>query len=875
MATAADVERWIVERLPDSNIALRLPPGSIGLDVDVWKGPEERRAWEELEDRFGPLPLAPRCTSRDDGVSGIRLFRVPADYMAVSCMDERSLGISATAGEVIQHHHRYVVAQPSTHPDTGQQYQWKGLANGQALRVENLPELPESWLDGLRARSGRVPIGGRSVPAGWTNPDIPGLLREGIPAGQNQHEVLRDVCWSLARQGVGEAEAWRTWSDIVDRTPLTRPCEPWTADHFRRHWKGALQKIEERRGAEDGDEEILLPPVPVYPSGEVCGPLGEFVRTSGFPHPLAGGAGLAVMAALAGSTDLVMPDGGIERPNLWIPLIAPPDGGKSQVFEKQAVRELRRLEAQAAEQYAPALAAWQARPAGERPSMPPADPSLIVDNSTFEEVACQLHRGTGIVLILPDELRSWLASFTRYKSSSDDADWLKRWTGVPLLYSRRGGSKDVTAGLRFTVQRAVVVVTGGIPDELAAQLGNSATGLRHRFLPHYSAIQSPGYATWTGAAQAAWAGFVRSRYAVKDQRRDYQMAEGAKALWHEAQATWKQRMRSGEKTPGIGKADIHAARVALVIADSMNARPGQAGFITSEAMDSAIAIVNYSLQVGQEFPAGEILALSRRDEVLAPAVEVLRRHLERMPGQSASRREIQHAHIAGVRSTKDVNVLLSAYEDQFPGCVRTENPPSGSGGKPRIMVHAPARHAPQPRVCSANSGVASGNTAIGERVGGEEIEITPAGQSGAEIEGARDGATLPLATPLMATPSMATPLCAESNQGTEIAPAFAHSSQADEDGAPCNPKVPLAAQADPGMTVVIRLSKGAREEPLRRLLQMLETRPGRNTVVLSAPGIAPVVITTGKALTPADRPEVALLMEDSAAEVYMTPIASL
>jgi Bifunctional DNA primase/polymerase, N-terminal len=113
MASAADVEEWI-QAYPDGNIALRLPRGVIGVDFDAHKGDAERQACEQLLAELGPLPAGPCCTARDDGLSGIRLFRVPDDYIP------KDLGL---AGEVIHHGWRYVVAPPSIHPDGGT-YRW-------------------------------------------------------------------------------------------------------------------------------------------------------------------------------------------------------------------------------------------------------------------------------------------------------------------------------------------------------------------------------------------------------------------------------------------------------------------------------------------------------------------------------------------------------------------------------------------------------------------------------------------------------------------------------------------------------------------------------------------------------------------------------
>jgi hypothetical protein len=245
MATQAQVQEWCTQS-PDGNIALRLPPGVIGIDVDAYKGEAAAQAWAELSRRLGPLPPAPWCSARNDGLSGVRLFRVPEGYVP----SDRGMGL---AGEVIWHGYRYVVAPPSVHPDTGRIYRWlepkSGLAD--AVKAANLPMLPSAWLEALRTETGGSP---NAAVTGWTSPDIPRLLANGIPPGVVQDEVLRDVALTLAVEGRSEEEARGVWQAIVDQTTLARPSEPWTEAGFRRHWGGALRTLQEPTEAEVAGE---------------------------------------------------------------------------------------------------------------------------------------------------------------------------------------------------------------------------------------------------------------------------------------------------------------------------------------------------------------------------------------------------------------------------------------------------------------------------------------------------------------------------------------------------------------------------------------------------------------------------------------------
>jgi hypothetical protein len=234
MASAADVEAWCEDH-PGGNIAVRLPPTVVGIDVDAYKGPAEAAAWAELVQRFGPLPEAvPWCTSRDDGVSGVRLLAVPAGYKAVT-----DLGL---AGEVIQHHHRYVVVPPSIHPDTGKPYRWVNAPNGRIPDAGKLPPLPPAWLEGLRAGNPAAVDGGART--SWTDPDIDTLAEHGIPTSEPRHDDrLRDVVWRLYAEGLNKPAIRAVWLTITSKTALKDPARPWTDADFERHWQGASRKI--------------------------------------------------------------------------------------------------------------------------------------------------------------------------------------------------------------------------------------------------------------------------------------------------------------------------------------------------------------------------------------------------------------------------------------------------------------------------------------------------------------------------------------------------------------------------------------------------------------------------------------------------------
>lgn len=132
------------------SIALRMPEGVIGIDVDDYvKGGKQKVGATTLAaavERWGPLPPTWTSTARGPGQpSRIYFYRVPAQRYATK------VGLDI---EVIQRHHRYAVVWPSPHSDLGEgaHYAWYD-PTGQPVTAPpspfHLPELPQTWVAGL------------------------------------------------------------------------------------------------------------------------------------------------------------------------------------------------------------------------------------------------------------------------------------------------------------------------------------------------------------------------------------------------------------------------------------------------------------------------------------------------------------------------------------------------------------------------------------------------------------------------------------------------------------------------------------------------------------------------------------------------------
>lgn len=232
----ADVQTWVDLASVDlgagvGNIALRLPDGVIGIDVDAYDGKQGAQTLTALEERWGPLPATWTSSSRSDG-SSIRFYQATLPpYLSVWPSD---LGPGV---EVIQRSHRYAVVWPSVHPE-GRPYRWTDPRGATSVMVPapgDLTHLTWDWTDGLEHWQ-------PEKHTGWTDAQFDSLVTGGIPHGEIQDETLARVVWRLRSQEVSRESAYAVWQKIARHTVLTRVTEPWTRDDFDRHWKGADAK---------------------------------------------------------------------------------------------------------------------------------------------------------------------------------------------------------------------------------------------------------------------------------------------------------------------------------------------------------------------------------------------------------------------------------------------------------------------------------------------------------------------------------------------------------------------------------------------------------------------------------------------------------
>jgi Bifunctional DNA primase/polymerase, N-terminal/AAA domain len=165
------IGRWIADEPANANLGLRVDYGFVGIDVDAYGDKVGAVTLAEGERQWGPLPLTFRSTARiDDEVSGIRLFKVPLGLVFRDPKFVLDDGSQVGHIDIIQPHHRFIVAWPSWHPKVEARYRWfddrihELMPEGSVPSIDEIPELPQAWVEGLSRDAVRDEVFDDSAP---------------------------------------------------------------------------------------------------------------------------------------------------------------------------------------------------------------------------------------------------------------------------------------------------------------------------------------------------------------------------------------------------------------------------------------------------------------------------------------------------------------------------------------------------------------------------------------------------------------------------------------------------------------------------------------------------------------------------------------
>jgi hypothetical protein len=123
-----------------------------------------RRESPACEALWGELPPTWRSTARVDGISGIRLFRVPTGMQWLG-------QLPGGDAETVHSGHRYCMAWPSRHPALNTVYRWwtpEGTVSLHIPTVGELALLPPQWLIGMKRQHLQIDTKDYAPQQTWT-----------------------------------------------------------------------------------------------------------------------------------------------------------------------------------------------------------------------------------------------------------------------------------------------------------------------------------------------------------------------------------------------------------------------------------------------------------------------------------------------------------------------------------------------------------------------------------------------------------------------------------------------------------------------------------------------------------------------------------
>lgn len=369
-----------------------------------------------------------------------------------------------------------------------------------------------------------------------------------------------------------------------------------------------------------------------------------------------------------------------ELPVLYLAIVGEPGDSKSPAINK-ALQVLYDADDAADREYRRQLRAWkqQAEAPGVDPGPQPLYQQIVVDDVTIEALVQVLQANPRGVIQRLDELSGLMSGMNQYRGGKgrDKQYYLQMWSKTPIVVNRRAdGSEPRRVSYPF------VSLIGGIQPDMLSSLADK--GKRDGFLDRILfAWAEPVPQPWREPAVNV---AVKERYSAMIQnllmlshatdggeentpnRTRFDIA--AKRAW----AEWITEHREERQCASFPaylkgpwrKFEAYAARLALIlhmarVADGDGT--ADPDWVDERSVTSAVTLIEYFKSHARRVYA----RLLAHPEDLQ--VEEALKWLHKQPGPYVTARQVQQAHVAGLRTSEDAKLLLSKLQQRGYGIV--------------------------------------------------------------------------------------------------------------------------------------------------------------------------------------------------------------
>ncbi|MHB1424763.1 MAG: YfjI family protein [Gemmataceae bacterium] len=341
---------------------------------------------------------------------------------------------------------------------------------------------------------------------------------------------------------------------------------------------------------------VLLPYLP-FPIDALPAPLAAFVRNGAsalgcdpcyFALPI-----LSVAASMIGNSRTIRLKRDWTEPSVIWAAVVGDSGTLKSPAQRLVVSPVYRIQKELLDIYKKEKAAYDAvkaeyeqaikkakkdsKPPDDVLPAPPTPGRILTGDITIEKLGQLLADNPRGMLVCRDELRSWFASFGRYKGQAGGSDlpaWLEFFRAESVIIDRKTGDRPT-----LLIPRAAVSVCGGIqPGTLARVLTPEAfeSGLAARLLV---AMPTGQRKQWSEAeivveTQQRYETLLRKLHALKPETDEggdpepfvLRLTPEAKQTWIIFYGEWaaKQADAEGELAAALAKLEAYAARFALI-----------------------------------------------------------------------------------------------------------------------------------------------------------------------------------------------------------------------------------------------------------------------------------------------------------------------